>query len=300
MVGDYIAAVLADSPRAFWKLQDIADYPQDSSGNGLDMDSKAGTPTYGNVAPQPPRGGWSVGVSRAALALSSSPSSVVDNLTLECWLRIASSTTGDVGIFGGSSTSLPFSGSSPSDGYWAAISASAPKLILHTASGGSGFLANGALSVTTTASGNVSGWNHLVVLRRAGTWEAWVNGTKDTGIGSFIATPAAAPAMWLGGVGTTLDNFSGNFQFYAFYEVALTATRIAAHYSAMIAWDRAYVRQDEDPTGLLGGPFTTADPSQGLVADRPPHHADYNELSWLGTGSADVEYAQGGGASAST
>jgi hypothetical protein len=32
---DYEAAVMADSPRAYWKFQELSGLPQDSSGNGL-------------------------------------------------------------------------------------------------------------------------------------------------------------------------------------------------------------------------------------------------------------------------
>lgn len=231
--------MLADGPKAMWDLTDAGDYPVDITGHGYNMDSKAvvGSLTYRqSVAPM---GGWfSVNLARAGLARSASaPSAIVDNLTMEIWVRLNSSTQGDISLFGATDTSMPFTPATPSNGYWAGISGTTQKVLLHTANAGSGALSSsGGVALGTSGGGAVQGWHQVVFLRRAGTWELWIDGAQDTGIGTFVATPGVPPAIWLGGVGTSLDNINANFLLYAMYESALSGARIAAHYNAMIAW----------------------------------------------------------------
>jgi hypothetical protein len=42
----YSSEVLADSPRGYWRMNEASGNPQDSSGNGLHMDTTTGTPIY--------------------------------------------------------------------------------------------------------------------------------------------------------------------------------------------------------------------------------------------------------------
>jgi hypothetical protein len=296
---DYIAAVLADSPAAFWEFQDAGDYPQDSSGNGKHMDTKAVVTTLSYRDPSfvGPQSSFFIREVTASLGrVADTVLTATDNITMELWLRSVSSGATLEVFFIGAATGMSHANSIGSNG-WGLASNNANRPVIRVLNGGA------LTDKVSTASFNPTAlWHHYVLARRSGAWELWIDGVQDASIGSFTAAPGAyagaGQAVYIGQADPTPgEALTLNVAFPALYPVALSASRIAAHYDAMFTWNNAYVELDNSTDPVLPGTFTTTDGRQGLVPDRPYHFADYNELSWLTTGDTDIEYASGGGAS---
>lgn len=206
----YISAVMADSPRAFWKLQETSGLPQDSSGNGLHMTSTTGSPTYSQTGPM---GDLAILLNAGPNRFSRSPTSTVtDNFTCELWFKIASH-TGAATIYrddnnGGVGWGLQIDATAHITGYYNSLTTSA-----------------GATALTT---GN---WYHIVVLRRSGTWEIYVNGSVDNGSAGTGAPGSPGAGVVQLGDGTALAFHAA---YMAVYESALSSGRIAAHYSSAL------------------------------------------------------------------
>lgn len=306
MVPDYLAAVLLDSPAAFWELQDAGDFPQDSSGNGKHMEGKSIAAGTGLLNYRPvasgiygPLSSYCVQQQRATFTRSTDTVlTAIDNISMELWYGSYGNDNVFVQLFFVGALTGSTNASTLGNNGWGIYNGNSGG----TASPGIRVLTAGTLSTSSLAHASpptTGQWQHIVIVRRSGTWEMWINGAQDTGIGTFTAAPGpytgAGQGVYLGTANTTGNVFRSAFA--ALYPVALSPTRITAHYAAMVALNNAHVELDEHPTGILGAAFTTKDAAQGLVPDRPPHDADYPELSWLGTGTADIEYASGGDAS---
>lgn len=210
----YISEVLADSPKAFWEEQDASGNPVDSSGNGLDMTSISGSPSYRKIGPQ----GNDYGIETAGSQQfsRSTISTVVNNLTIEMWLYPEIITDIRQGVF--------LNGNSASNGYGVYVDTSTLKY--HVLICGVAF---GAASTTPLV---LNVWQHLVVVRRSGQWEYWRNGVQDA------TNPGTTAPNTPSGGSTAIGNpFSASMQaaqaYVAFYETALSSTRIAAHYNAV-------------------------------------------------------------------
>jgi hypothetical protein len=265
MVADYIAAVLADAPAAFWQLQDAADFPQDSSGHGKHMDSKAvqTSLTYRAVGTTfGPANSFAINQQSASLYRSTDTVlTATDNITVEVWIK--GFTQGNAFLevfFFGASTGVT-DANTLGTAFWGLGTTNAGKPIIRVRTASS--LQD---SPAATASFGTGAWTHVVILRRSGTWEVWINGVQDTGIGTFTATPAAyGGAGQIVYLGQAYPSAALSFQsaFAALYNSALSGTRIAAHYNAMLAFN----------------------------------NADYPELSFLGLGSSNVSRANGAGVS---
>lgn len=300
MVPDYIPAVLADSPAAFWQLQDIADFPQDSSGNGKHMDTDAiasgvgGTTTY--AVQYGPMSSVYVRLNRSLVARSAdSVLSAVDNVTMEIWvqqLTLGNSTQPFFWIGGNNGVGTGLGTNS-----WGLR---APQ-VGSVNTGPQISVLNGGTLASSVNSSNAAWlsavWTHIVAVRRAGTWELWQNGVQDTSIGTFTGAPGAGATSAAIGFANTSFVQSSHVAFAALYNVPLSPTRIVAHYNAMWQWENAQPILDEQPTAVAAGAFTTKG-NGGLMPNTPPAFAEYEELSWLSTGDVEVDYASGGGGSA--
>lgn len=154
-----VAAVLADSPRAFWQLQDASGNPVDSSGNSLDMTSVTGAPNYRQTGPL---GDFAIRLqSTVKLNRTTQVSTVVDNFTMECWVKLVTSTDGRT-LFG--------NGFSATTGWGIQIDSDSKFRSEINDGAGSGVKSVNALSTTA--------WSHVVVLRRATNWEYYFNGGR--------------------------------------------------------------------------------------------------------------------------
>jgi hypothetical protein len=90
-------------------------------------------------------------------------------------------------------------------------------------------VANLAFSTGTLAVGT---WKHVVMVRDAGTWKYYLNGTIDTanaGVGAPIAPSGAVT-----GIHNNTSSFDCRYAHVSIHETALSASTIAAIYAAGI------------------------------------------------------------------
>jgi hypothetical protein len=151
----YITEVLADTPRGFWTCQETSGNLADSSGNGLTL-TAAGSPTYSNAGPM---SDLAVGFTGAATASRAQVSAATDNLTMEAWVYVAS-LSGVRAVIVNQSAGV---------GYQMGINASGGVVI--TLQGVGTFGGNASVPLTT--------WTHIAVVRDAGTWKAYIDGSLD-------------------------------------------------------------------------------------------------------------------------
>lgn len=222
-LAQYVAAVLASSPRAYWQMQEASGNPQDSSGNALHMTSISAGADYREPGPI---GAFAIrftggeGVSRATI------STVVNNFTLEQWVQVQVVTGNDMGLCA--------NGNLGANGWGVLIDTTRKFQYL---AGGVALGANSALALTLSA------WHHVAVVRRAGTWEYYVDGTVDTANAGTTAPNAPSGGTTAANGGSSLQ---AAYAHYAVYETALSAAAIAAHFAAATAaaYDNADVVAD--------------------------------------------------------
>ena len=212
----YVAAVLADSPLAYWRLKDTA-----PSGSGSVVDSS------GNNHPLTPNGGITWGdptatvdtAGRSALldgttGYLSAPAALADTLmdssawTVELWIYCRNDGSAGTGIFGAASAS--------GNGF------------------GIGFYGN-QLYTSSTAGGNKSGplhpmlrnWHHVVL---TSTGQLYIDNIAQTDTsGSGVVT---TNAFILGGSNDGLYFWPGRIAETAIYQSVLSPARVAAHWNA--------------------------------------------------------------------
>src|SRR5437660_602584 len=94
----YVAAILADSPAAFWELQDSSGLPQDSSGHGHHMTATTGPLAYRD--PGPFGSDFAIRFGDLAAATQTAFDFTVNNMSLEAWVQIVAAGTTFKGPFG--------------------------------------------------------------------------------------------------------------------------------------------------------------------------------------------------------
>lgn len=210
-LSDYVTAVLASSPRAYWKLDEASGLPQDSSGNALHMTSQTGgVKTYGVGGPLPGftamqfEGGY--GVSRSAVSTQQ------DDITFEAWIRPQIISAND---------QTAMKNSSASQGWDVVFDTNRTYQVI----------VQGVAAQSSGSALTLGLWRHVVVTRRAGTWLYFLDGAAD-GTGKGTSTPNGSPAST--GIGG-----SSSFQFrvchVAYYETSLSDADITAHYDAALS-----------------------------------------------------------------
>lgn len=282
---DYVTAVLADSPLAFWPLQDAGDFPQDISGNGNHMDTKSvGTSlTYRTGLTQGPMSSYAIATNLAYVGRAASPLTATDNLAFEIWAKsVATSATEP--FFGVAASTFFDNGNAPGSAGYVLESTNIGQFLIIGINSSATPTFKQFYSTAPGAGMRATGWSHVVAVRRAGVWELWINGVQ---VGSAETYTPGAPTglgVWIGSRGSSgSPTASGQFAYAALYNAPLSGTRIAAHFAAMSSWPVGQIEQDNQPTAVAAGTFTTQG-GNGLRPDVPPHYADYPELSWLGIG----------------
>lgn len=223
----YVAAVLADTPRAFYQLQDASGNPVDSSGNALNMTSVTGAPAYHEIGPL---SDFAIRLeSTETLVRSTQVSTVVDNFTMEIWIKLTS-----VGSNGRNVLSNGFSATTG----WGILVDTDFKF-LGAVNDGAGVGSKSVNPLSTSA------YHMINVLRRAATWEYYFDGALDTPTGA-----AGVPGIPAGpvqvGAGSVLD---ATVAYASIYETALSAGRILAHYQAAVGTAGP---ADDAPFRILG------------------------------------------------
>jgi hypothetical protein len=207
-VAEYIAAIMADGPKAFWKLDDASGLPQDSSGNGLHLDTATGAAVtyqvpgpFGNFAIEFP--------ATSTFTKATQVSTNVDNWTLECWFYLISIGANGRNIFSNDNTGVA--------GWGMQIDLTQKWEAFRDSVGLTP--SRNALSVAT--------WYQLVV-RRVTSWQTFVNGVLDldpAGAGT-PATPNGPVQVHAGG------SMSARMCMISIFEAGLTDAQILTHYQA--------------------------------------------------------------------
>ena len=226
---------MVDSPRALYGMQDASGNPQDSSGNGLHMTSIAAAADYQQEGAIDDFSIRLIG--GETMARSTHISTVTDNFTMVLLVDVQAVTANDQIIF--------YNGNSGANGYGIVVDADGQFQYL------AGGVALGGLSgAILEARGHIL----IHVVRRAGVWEYYTDGRVQVANAGNTAPGTPSGTLTLGG-----GSIQTAYGLAAFYETALSAARIKAHYRAM---DRAFVR---DAIGTAGGTTTT----NNIVLDLP-------------------------------
>lgn len=213
-LADYVVAVLADSPVCFYKFDEASGNPADSSGNGFTISTVDGSPTYRNAGPLP--GTFSVGsADNSQFNRTPTPSVVVDNLTLELWVRLG-------GAVGANDQAIWNVGSGAGSGFRVQVDTNNTFQVLRN---------GGAAQANSTGVLSAASFKHIVIVRRATVWEYWINGVIDTANAGTTAPagPGANSMQWAQDLSANIQSFQS---LGAFYATALSGARILAHYEA--------------------------------------------------------------------
>lgn len=147
----YATAVLADTPWGFWRQADTSGTSlADSSGNSRPA-TITGTPTFGQTGPKDKAILWPASTSVYARRALGTNLSGTTGFTFECWVKFATTPTGNVTLMG--------NGQNPIDGSNTEVtvrltSTGAPEIVLFDAS-----FANRTLTGSALATGT---WHHIV------------------------------------------------------------------------------------------------------------------------------------------
>lgn len=219
----YSAAVLADTPKGFWKLDEASGNFADSSGNGNTSTGNGGTVAYREPSLLSQTGGYSIRLNGSG-AYVSLPTLFDWSLaiTLEFWFKKNSQSDSRCAVFG-----------KDQDGSNIAFITYSPSVMSSTIKPNN----VGTNGGTTMTNGTVF---HVAVTVTSGTnptilWYA--NGVADGG-GAVTSARNNTGSVRLG---ATPDSFWGGMdgwlQLVSAYDTVLSPTAVLAHYNAAIAPD---------------------------------------------------------------
>lgn len=219
---NYNTEVLADNPVAFYKLDEASGLPQDSSGNGNHMTSSLGTIAYDQGSPFSGAKSIKYGDNtNSSHHFRNVVLTATDNFSIELWGYVFAASTSATGVLNGAPQT--------SNGYG---------VRLHRLTSPSAGLGWGAFFSGIGASSASIGlpcrdtWCHVVIVRDSGNWLNYFNGdlyVNDGTVGTLIAPSGS----------TFIGNYQnaqtlGLFSNVSFYNTALSAARIKAHYNAAL------------------------------------------------------------------
>jgi hypothetical protein len=215
----YDLLVLAQSPKAYWRMDEASGNFADYSGNGIVLNSITGSPNYRqNVGPRGAKntrfqGG--VGAVRTVVA-----STATNNFAIEMWIYPEAVSANNEDTIR--------NGNLGSNGWG---------LLIHQFSAGAGggfpiaYFAGGvAIGTSATTLLTRSVWNYVILARDSGTWKYWINNVLDATT-SASHTPNTPTAGHVG------FNASSNRQISvancAIYDSVPTTAQRTARYNAM-------------------------------------------------------------------
>lgn len=242
---DYIAEILADSPMAFYDLQDASGNPVDSSGNGYDVTTTQGSPAYLETS-APMSGAVSIRLPAGSSFDRATYSTAVDNMSVELWVQPIAIVGSVRDLF--NNTAFRDSPPGALNG-WGALVTSDPYMssirqgiALNTA--GTTLLspiAQSSLSLLPMlgvggGSLTTGGWHQIIVTRDAGTWKYYLDGAvESTNAGTGAPAAPVDSGSYIArqriGGGPT-NTWDSRMAFVSYWEVALTATQASDHYDA--------------------------------------------------------------------
>lgn len=231
---DFVAAINADNPVAFYKCQEASGTIVDSVvGGSKSLSNLFGTITYSQPGPMVTDKSIRFNVTGNAFS-NQCVSFVTDNFTLGYWGKL-----GGGSISNGRPTFRNGSGAGAGEGFEIDVNLDGSFLYLPNA-GSSGSAGANSTGVLTT-----SAFKLIHVVRRAGVTEYWINGVADNlNAGGTTPNPANIGDSDQLGAANELDMYIA----YAFiFETALSGARILAQYQASQG-----SASDDPPIGFLG------------------------------------------------
>ncbi len=222
--GGYASVVLADSPLAYWKLDESSGTTAvDSSGNGRD-----GTYAGGYTLSQSGIGGTNTAVlfdGSTAYVDFGNPAAfdIATGLTLEAWVKTSDS--------GYQYVLVKWGAAGGSDAYHLRIDFDG-RAYFTTSLGGS---YEGARDLNGVSALNDGDWHHLVATYDGAHERIYVDGVVESSLAASGSLAVVSSALRAGGLsdGTNTGNWlTGTLDDVAIYGTALSAARILAHYEA--------------------------------------------------------------------
>jgi Concanavalin A-like lectin/glucanases superfamily len=212
VVTDYPTEVLADSPSLYWRFEETSGLVLDSSGNGRDG-TIDGTITRG-VAGARGTGITVVGLS-ANVSIASFAAATVTPFSYEFWVRPVTAPGYDIFVM----KSTDANWNNGYGAYWLS-----PNIEFYVGNYASGPLVRFAPTLNA--------WCHVVYTYDGTTANAYRNGAlAHSASGAPGGTISTAAPLSLAGQPTFNTSLNTDFDEFAFYPVALSAPRVAAHYN---------------------------------------------------------------------
>jgi hypothetical protein len=212
----YASEVLADAPKAYYRMQEASGLIQDSSGNGNHATSSTGTATYQQVGP------ITSDPSDFSIFFNADDFIIPDDVdidfgdivTVEAWLY-----RDDTG------TTRAFTGRG---------SNALTLFILDADSKLGAAKAGVAIIVYSTIALSTSTWYHVAYTKSGATSKIYIDGVDRTGTvtDATLADPGAGVPMRVGADYNGTLTWLGGLDEVAFYSTALSEARIQAHYNA--------------------------------------------------------------------
>jgi hypothetical protein len=224
----YSSEVLADSPVAYYRMDESSGQPQDSSGTGNNTTATGGTPTYSQV------GALASDPTSTAILFSPTPSEeyftapdhatldLADVFTIEAWLKLTSSDAGNHCYL-----------TKGTNAYYMAINAQRLQLSKAFAVD----MVASTITITDTTT-----WHHCVGTKNGSTMALYVDGVDVTGTPTNATCADNTETLSIGALPGFSLNFDGALDEIAVYPTALSAARVLAHYHAAfngLAWIKA-------------------------------------------------------------
>ncbi len=206
----YDQQVAADSPNAWWKLNDASGNPVDSSGNGLTQ-TVNGSPTYHAPGPGATAAPFAMtfpvyGSSYLQRNGASAFLALGDVFTVECWVK-RNAAQGATQIL---------------------VQKVGAYYILFTSSDNLQLQRQGLSNIctSTTTLTDTASWHHLVATKNGAAVHLYIDAVDVTGaVTNDTFTDTITDLTFAG---------SGSMAQVALYPTALSAARVSAHYAAMV------------------------------------------------------------------
>jgi hypothetical protein len=244
----YLQAVIADSPVAFWRLEELAGFPADGIGTNP-VTVTTGTPTRGVPGPLL-SGDPSYATTFPAGTNFTVPDApaidVGDVFSIEFWLKRSAGVPGSGNLCG-----VINKGATGGNAYEVFIGGSDFLTLFNAGVGNVAFCDTQILNTD---------WHYAAVEKEAATIHWYLDGVQIAD--DIVTTPTygnSTDVLVIGGETTSTNSFLGSLKDVALYNYRLGPTRVATHYAArslactMPIWYPAFAGGTfyEEPTDLL-------------------------------------------------
>lgn len=234
----YAAEVAADTPSAWWRMDQTTGQILDSVGVNHST-SLSGTPTYSQTAAAGMGSSTAILLDGSTEAFSVPDATALDRgdtLTLEAWVKRAGNGTQDVIFSKGTNAYIMFLDTDD-------------KLTF-----GKRFVADIVKSTTTITDTN---WHHVAATKSGSTVVLYIDGVDVTGTVTNQTLADTTSALTIGQDNNTWW-FNGTLDELAIYSTALSAARILAHYNAGAGISGTVYEQDFTAGLTFSGALTRA------------------------------------------